>query len=1056
MDCNKEEATRARDIAEVKMQSRDFVGAKKLLLKALNIFPDIENASHMLTVCEVHCSAGTLVNGQTDHYGILQVDLSADESLIRKQYRKFALLLHPDKNKFTGAEAAFKLVGEAYKLLSDHSSRQNYDVRRRDQIRTASSWKPSQNVGNANKYTAATFNVPKNQFTGLKQQVQQPSTTFFSSQRFWTMCGFCRNRFQYSHSWLNKEVECKNCFRKFSASEVSPQHIPLPSSGFNWSRTGINDTVISAQHSCNYKSQTDASQSSKPIPAANNGYSSRSKDERVGESCGDGSTKHNKEQSVKCSSGYVRRMRSRRVVVNSSDSDSAESDSAESDSAESDSSDTDSISEVDPTVVKGSPTSSRYPRRSNRSKMNVTYEENESEDDDDFVRPLKRLRKFGSKNQDASSPEVVINGVKRQISETSISEDKVNGEQTGDDPYEKNLRREDDQGKGMIAKSKEAVGKKDEKQDTSSANANSSIDSRTRNLQAGSSYSFPDPELYDFDIDRDRSKFSVDQIWAVYDNADGMPRFYALIQKVFLTSFKLQYRWLESVPVSTAERVWVKAGLPIACGNFTLGETRITKNQQMFSHVISCEKIPGNTYNIYPKKGEVWAIFKEWDIGWSSSVEIPNKYVYEFVEVVSDFAYGKDVSVSHLVKIKGFLYLFTKSLNKAITTIPSGQLLKFSHCIPYYKICEEREGIPRYSFELDPAALPDSIVKIVNTVSADDTTEVLNKYGDPTTVKDKLAGSAANNKISRQSENVFETGSGVIRGGIGGNLDVLLNKSDQAKEFQHVTSEMPYNTESRRGETITHSKCDPSNLGAESNEKNDENSSSSEEEHATSQFCNFHDARSEEKFAQGQVWSLYSEIDELPKYYALIKKVQWEESGLIIIKWLEFQPMTEKQKLWSANGLDFGCGRFKVLGGNGHYNSTSPFSHMVCAKPIKKNDLYEIYPNPGEIWAVFKNWSLQWTSKDIRELADFIVVEIIQREKYVIKAMPLTKFKNYNCVFMSETGHLETFDISQDECLKFSHRIPAFKLTHQESSQLTGYWELDPDSVPKILLTQDF
>ncbi|KAK8936224.1 hypothetical protein KSP39_PZI013937 [Platanthera zijinensis] len=660
MDCNKEEATRAKDIAEVKMQSRDFVGAKKLLLKALNIFPDIENASHMLTVCEVHCSAGTLVNGQTDHYGILQVDLSADESLIKKQYRKLALLLHPDKNKFTGAEAAFKLVGEAYKLLSDHSSRQNYDVRRRDQIRTASSWKPSQNVRNAQKYTAATFNVPKNQFTGLKQQVQQPSTTFFSSQRFWTMCSFCRNRFQYSHSWLNKEVECKNCFRKFSASEVSPQHIPPPSSGFNWSRTGINDTIISGQHSCNYKSQTDASQSSKPIPAANNGYSSRSKEERVGESCGDGSTKHNKEQSVKCSSGYVRRMRSRRVVVNSSDSDSAESDSAESDS-----SDTDSISEVDPTVVKGSPTSSRYPRRSNRSKMNVTYEENESEDDDDFVRPLKRLRKFGSKNQDASSPEVVINGMKRQISETSISK-----------------------------------------------------------------------ELYDFDIDRDRSKFSVDQIWAVYDNADGMPRFYALIQKVFLTSFKLQYRWLESVPISTAERVWVKAGLPIACGNFTLGETRITKNQQMFSHVISCEKIPGNTYNIYPKKGEVWAIFKEWDIGWSSSAEIANKYVYEFVEVVSDFAYGKDVSVSHLVKIKGFLYLFTKALNKAITVIPSGQLLKFSHCIPYYKISEEREGIPRYSFELDPAALP------------------------------------------------------------------------------------------------------------ESNEENDENSSSSEEEHATSQFCNFHDARS--------------------------------------------------------------------------------------------------------------------------------------------------------------------------------------------------------------------
>lgn len=1026
MDCNKEEATRAKDIAEAKMQSRDFVGAKKLLLKALNLFPDIENACHMLTVCEVHCSAGTLVNGQTDHYGILQVDLSADESLIRKQYRRLALLLHPDKNKFAGAEAAFKLVGEAYKLLSDQLNRQNYDAKR-IQTRTVASWKPSQNARNAKKYTAATFNVPKNQFTGPKQQEQQPSTAFFSSQCFWTMCIFCHNRFQYSRSWLKREVECQKCFKKFIASEVSPQYIPPPgsSSGFNWSRTGINDTGIPAQDNCNHMNQTHASQSTRPVTAANNGYDSRSKEERVDEPCRGGSTKPKKMPSVKTSSGNVRRMRNKRVVLNSSDSDSAESDS----------SDTDSISEVGPTVVDGDPTSCRYPRRSNRHKMNVTYIEDESEEDDNFVHPLKRLRKFGSKNQDDLSPEVEINGVKMQSSETPISKDWVKGEQAGDGPHKNNLQREDDQMKRMPAKSKEAIGKKDEKQGRSSTNANSSVDSRIRKSQAGSSYSFPDPELYDFDKDRDRSKFSVDQIWAVYDNADGMPRFYALIQKICSSSFVLQYRWLESSPVSTAEILWVKAGLPIACGNFKLGVASTTKNQQMFSHVISCEKNSGNTYNIYPKRGEVWAIFKEWDIRWSSSAETPNKYEYEFVEVVSDFAYGKDVSVCHLDKIKGFRYLFTKTLSKGITAISSGELLKFSHCIPYYKVCEEREGIPSNSFELDPAALPESVVE---TVRAYDTT----------TVEGKLAGGAANNKSSRQSENAFETGSGVIRDGVGGN-------SDASGEFQHVNLEMPYSTGSRIGETITHNKCSSNSSGAESNEENDETSSSSEDERAASQFYDFHGEKSEEKFAPGQIWALYSEIDELPKYYAWIKKVQWEDCGVISIKWLELQPTTDKQKLWSANGLDFGCGRFKVSGNIEQYSSTSPFSHTVCAKPIKKNDLYEIYPNPGEIWAIFKNWSLEWTSEDIKELADFKVVEIIHRDKYVIKAVPLTKHKGYNCVFMSETKLSETFDVSQDECLKFSHRIPAFRLTHQESSQVMGQWELDPDSVPKILWTKD-
>ena len=54
-----------------------------------------------------------------DWYGILQVEQAADDAIIRKRYQKLALLLHPNKNKFVGAEAAFKLIGEANRILSD-------------------------------------------------------------------------------------------------------------------------------------------------------------------------------------------------------------------------------------------------------------------------------------------------------------------------------------------------------------------------------------------------------------------------------------------------------------------------------------------------------------------------------------------------------------------------------------------------------------------------------------------------------------------------------------------------------------------------------------------------------------------------------------------------------------------------------------------------------------------------------------------------------------------------------------------------------------------------
>ncbi|KAG0475797.1 hypothetical protein HPP92_015483 [Vanilla planifolia] len=36
------------------------------------------------------CS-GILINGQVDHYGVLQVEYLADDSLIKKQYRRLAL-----------------------------------------------------------------------------------------------------------------------------------------------------------------------------------------------------------------------------------------------------------------------------------------------------------------------------------------------------------------------------------------------------------------------------------------------------------------------------------------------------------------------------------------------------------------------------------------------------------------------------------------------------------------------------------------------------------------------------------------------------------------------------------------------------------------------------------------------------------------------------------------------------------------------------------------------------------------------------------------------------
>ena len=62
-----------------------------------------------------------------NYYEILGVDKETSNDDIKKAYKKLALKFHPDKNKSTKAEEAFKKIATAYQTLTDPKKRELFD-----------------------------------------------------------------------------------------------------------------------------------------------------------------------------------------------------------------------------------------------------------------------------------------------------------------------------------------------------------------------------------------------------------------------------------------------------------------------------------------------------------------------------------------------------------------------------------------------------------------------------------------------------------------------------------------------------------------------------------------------------------------------------------------------------------------------------------------------------------------------------------------------------------------------------------------------------------------
>ncbi|XP_023645995.1 uncharacterized protein LOC17899917 [Capsella rubella] len=675
MECNKDEAKRAMDIAERKITEKDYNGAKKFANKAQNLFPELDGLKQLLMAIDVYISGEKKICGEADWYGILGVDPFANDEAVKKQYRKLVLLLHPDKNKCNGAEGAFQLVAEAWTLLSDKDKRFEYNIKRGKEAQrfptTQSVIPPFQPTSNG------TQNVREHVLPNAKARSKPAARMDRSrvgspafvpsmpeqSSTFWTKCGNCNTQYEYLRVYLNQTLLCPNCSHGFVAQEITPPLI-VPKPPVNLSS---NQQYRSSKNQASNKKQYGPSRR-EPASSVNHNFQWDSSSRMAGFN------------SRSEAASLVQQAQVKRELGESQERDAARG-FTNSDLRNFKRPKTDNFHMRG--QFAGNQTGGRNVANGNTETPNILgsrlphvqgmllpcditkalIERGQAE-------IFKRLRKMISVTE---AKVRATDGEKKSIKATSKLSGRANDvERSVEEISHVSDEEKDDEVKTIIV---------------------------------------PDSDFHNFDLDRSESSFKDDQIWAAYDDDDGMPRFYARIQKVIsLKPFKMKISWLNSRSTSEFGPIdWIGAGFAKTCGDFRSGRYESTDTLNAFSHKVDFTKGARGLLHILPKKGQVWALYRNWSPEWDKNTPDEIKHKYEMVEVLDDYTEDKQsLTVTLLLKAEGLRVVFRRSTDgNDVREIPKEEMFRFSHQVPHYILTgKEADNAPEGFLELDPAATP--------------------------------------------------------------------------------------------------------------------------------------------------------------------------------------------------------------------------------------------------------------------------------------------------------------------------------------------------------------
>ncbi|KAL6576314.1 hypothetical protein OROHE_000095 [Orobanche hederae] len=698
MECNKE-AVRTKEVAVQKLMEKDISGAKKFALKAQNLFPKLDGLSQFIEIIDVHVAHEKKINGEADYYGVLGVDPFADEEVLKKQYRKLALSLHPDKNKSFGADRAFKILSQAWSVLSDINQRSAYNsklnIRASDQTAVTFSSSTAANpqcfptqprtqgTSTGQHYTSNQHPPSKNphpiatnqrtsrppfeqyHYVPLRHQWMTFSPPLSRPETFWTWCVRCKTLYEYHKMHLNQNLLCHCCQQSFLATEVPapkvsnhtssrPRHQKQPSDEC-LKRTRCKEIVNMTRDNGNpLKDGSSIAEEMMKAASASNALSGINREKPV---------KKRRKNSMKCDgngdetspSGRKSGVKKVSAKLNGHCGAKRESRSGKDFSQ----------AEIHAMLVR-------------KAKMGILVLLNEWE--------AEQSKCLHMKGVEIKKDAVVVNHVETEKSKDGLFRDPKNTLQ----PKKSSSLLEADE---VDTTADEAV-----------------------------SMMVPDANFHIFDEDRIEVSFSENQVWAAYDDDDGMPRYYALVHNVISRNpFKMQISWLNSKSSSEFGSLdWIGSGFTKTCGDFRVGKCEVSKRLNSFSHSVKWKKGPKGAIQIFPTKGDVWAVYRNWSPDWVDQ-EPTDESIHEYAVVVVLEDYNEDavgVTVARLLKVAGFTSVFNLD-QRGARTIPREEMFRFSHQVPFHILNGlEAENSPVGCYELDPAALPLDLLNVITDAEA--------------------------------------------------------------------------------------------------------------------------------------------------------------------------------------------------------------------------------------------------------------------------------------------------------------------------------------------------